>query len=96
MVEEKVKRRSLANVLDYKRTFETDHGRRVLWDLMKETGMNSSNFVPSDPYSTAYNEGGRATVLHILSKINTNFAKLEKLISKGQQDDSSIFNEIDG
>lgn len=96
MAEDKIRKRSLANVMDYKRTFETDHGRRVLWDLMKETGMNSSNFVPGDPYATAFNEGGRATILHILKKININFEQLENIIDKGQQDDTSIFSEVNG
>lgn len=89
----KVRKSLLATLGDYRRTFETDHGRRVLWDLMKNSGMLGTSFVPNDPYTTCYNEGGRAVVLDILKKLNTNVSRLEELIETGHESDDNIYKE---
>ena len=84
-------KRSLANVQDYQKTFSTVHGKKVLQDLMMRSGMRSCNFVPSDPYSTAFNEGNRQIVLYVLQKLNIDIKKLEEMLTKEDSDDESAF-----
>ena len=91
-----VRKRVLAQVVDYKRTFETVHGKRVLWDLMKNSSMLGTSFAPDNAHTTSYNEGGRAVILHILKKLNTNIIRLEQMISEGHESDTNddnIFGE---
>lgn len=92
-VTEKRAKRGLANVQDYKKVFSSAEGKRVLWDLMKHSGLMSTSFVPNDPHATSYNEGTRQTVLHIIQKLNTDIKTLEKMIKEGAEYDRSIFDE---
>lgn len=90
-----IRQKSLATLVDYKRTFSTPHGKKVLWDIMKNSGMLGTSFVINDPYSTCYNEGTRAAALEILKKLNTNIKKLEIMIERGHEadDNDNIFGE---
>ena len=84
-------KRSLSIIQSYKQTFETIHGKKVLWDLMKVSGMLSNGFVPGDSHATAYNEGGRQVALHILQKLNVNIERLEKMIEDGEKQEHNIY-----
>ena len=50
---------------DYKQTFTSKQGERVLQDLMEAYYKRIS--FSRDPYATAYNEGQRAVVVRILN-----------------------------
>lgn len=50
---------------DYKQTFTSKEGERVLQDLMEAYYKRIS--FSRDPYATAYNEGQRAVVVRILN-----------------------------
>lgn len=76
------KKRALANVQNYKDTFSTIHGKKVLRDLMRHSGMMGTNFSPESAYVTAFNEGGRSVVCYILQKLNTDITKLEEMIEQ--------------
>jgi hypothetical protein len=44
-------------------------GKAVLADLMSKGGVLMTSHEPGDPYSTAFNEGRRVTVLEILGQL---------------------------
>lgn len=52
---------------DYKTTFNTKEGERVLADLISAYYHRSS--FAKDPYETAFNEGNRAVIVRILNLI---------------------------
>ena len=52
---------------DYQSLFATQEGQRVLADLMANFNMGRSSHVPGAPYETAFREGERHVVLHILN-----------------------------
>jgi len=81
-----VRKKSLASVRAYKDAFATSDGKKVLWDLMKEVGFNTTNFCPC-PYTTAHNEGARGVVLHILKRMNIDEKRLESMIKQGETED---------
>jgi hypothetical protein len=87
---DKIRKRSIANVQMYKDVFSSGAGQKVLWDLMKNNSMVTDSHVVGDPYSTAYNEGRRAVVLHILEKININVQALEKKYQEGLKNEAEI------
>jgi hypothetical protein len=82
-------KRILAHIEDYKRTFSTENGKRVLWDLMKKNGMLSDIFT-ENPQVSAYNEGRRAVVLYILQKLNTDIQKLQQQIEEGIKNENEL------
>lgn len=67
----------VARVRDYRQTFGTQAGRRVLGDLRKSFGKRSS-FVPSDPCATAFKEGERNVVLKIETMLNMSEEQLDR------------------
>ena len=52
---------------DYKTTFSTKEGEKVLADL--ESAYYHRSSFTKDPYETAFNEGSRAVVVRILNLI---------------------------
>jgi len=52
---------------DYRTTFSTKDGERVLADL--ESAYYHRSSFSKDPYETAFNEGSRAVVVRILNLI---------------------------
>lgn len=60
----------LAYVRAYKRFFESDDGRFVLWDMMKSCKFRQSTFA-SNAQEMAYNEGRRSVILDILKITET-------------------------
>ena len=55
---------------DYKVTFGTDQGQRVLRDLMATFHMGTSTHITGDPHESAFREGERHVLLHILYKVS--------------------------
>jgi len=86
-----VAKRSLATIVDYKQTFSTPHGKRVLKSILKSSGIWHSSFVQGDPYSTAFNEGTRKGALDILSKLNTDIKQLKTLLKEGEQHEDELW-----
>lgn len=59
----------VARIQDYKRTFSTQHGERVLLDLMEHCNMLRPTFNQKNEVNLSiYNEGMRGAALYILSK----------------------------
>lgn len=63
---------------DYKKVFSTEEGKRVLADLEKECFGKDSTFA-TDPYTSAFNAGNRAVLLHIETVLTLDIEALEKM-----------------
>jgi hypothetical protein len=72
-------------VIDYKRTFDTPHGKRVLFDLMNVGHILGSTFAKGDPHLSAYKEGQRAIVRRILTKLHIKEKDLNQMF-KGENE----------
>lgn len=70
---------ALARSIDYKRTFGSEQGTRVLHDLMQSFYMYQSTY-SENAHMMAIREGGRQVVMHILSEMNVNPEKLRDII----------------
>ncbi len=71
----------LSLIQDYQAVFDTEPGRRVLLDLMKEGHVLSPIFSNThDPNQAFLNEGKREMVLIILDKMKKNIKYLAELI----------------
>ena len=64
--------------LDYKTTFESESGRRVLDDL-KNTCFYNNSTINESSNVMAWAEGQRNVVLHIHTKLNLTHEKLKEL-----------------
>jgi hypothetical protein len=72
--------RKVARTMDYKRTFSSEQGRRVLHDLIAAHNVMTPTYVKGDAIDMAYREGGRNAVLRILTILETNEEAMQKLI----------------
>lgn len=54
---------------DYASVFSSESGKRVLSDLMLTFHMGSSSHVGGDSHETAFREGERHVILHIMHKL---------------------------
>ena len=57
-------------VIDYKQTFGSESGERVLEDLKKRCSFETTTHVKGDGHESAYLEGARSTVLFINNMLN--------------------------
>jgi hypothetical protein len=76
--------RHLATIADYKATFSSPHGKKVLRDIMKNCGFDITSFVEKDPYATCFNEGQRSVIITIFKRLKTDLKELEELMLKSQ------------
>ena len=56
--------------IDYKQTFTSESGVKVLEDLKKRCSFNTTTFVQGDSHDTAFREGQRSVVLFINNMLN--------------------------
>ena len=56
--------------LDYKQTFGSESGERVLNDLKKRCSFETTTHIKGDSHESAYLEGARSTVLFINNMLN--------------------------
>lgn len=80
-------KRAIARVVDYQKTFHSDRGKKVLWDLMKTCHVLDSTFIQGDSVTTAFREGERNMVLRILTILKQDPKKMLQQIEQGEQDD---------
>lgn len=57
-------------VIDYKTTFGSESGNKVLEDLKKRCSFETTTFVKGDSHDTAFREGQRSVVLFINNMLN--------------------------
>ena len=77
---------------DYETTFSTEAGQRVLADLMANFHMGRSSHAAGDSHETAFREGERHVVLHIMnmSGSRSDPAWVNDKLDQGQIEYSSI------
>jgi hypothetical protein len=61
----------------YKETFSTESGKKVLLDLMRTHYIASLSY-SKEPMDMAFNEGQRSVVLRILKFVKEDVSKIEK------------------
>jgi hypothetical protein len=86
-------KRQLSLVQQYKDLFESPSGKKVLHDLIKQTGMLDTSHANGDSHATAFNEGARGVCLYILKRLNTSESDLFELIKKGKTYEHELFAE---
>ena len=59
-------------IKNYKLTFETESGAKVLEDLQRRCHMFTTTNVKSDSHESAFNEGQRAVMLFVMSMLKRN------------------------
>ena len=69
----------------YKDIFSSQSGKIVLHDLMKKGHMLKSTYAPTDPYSSAFQEGERNIVLKIMSNLEFTETQLSDMMSEAKQ-----------
>ena len=70
----------IARVRDYRQTFGTQSGRRVLQDLRTSFSKRVS-YTKGDPYDTAFREGERNVVLKIESMLKMSDEDIDRWCS---------------
>ena len=66
---------------DYKATFSTENGKRVLKDLEARCFENKTTF-SINPQVTSFNEGTRMVLVLILNMMSMDIAKLQKELER--------------
>jgi len=81
-----------AVISDYQRTFNSDHGAKVLRHLMRVCGMMAPSMDMRDPspYITAFNEGRRAVVIEIMEKLRLDLERVETEIMQQPEGESDV------
>lgn len=74
------KEKFLVKQQDYKRTFSSEHGKRVLYDLMNDHYAIRSTYERGDALELAYREGQRQVVLRILTILKFEPEKIKQTI----------------
>ncbi len=75
---------------DYRATFETPEGKRVLRDLLSVGRVAATVVVPGDPMMTGFNDGMRRMALHITRTMGMSD---EQVIALAQQHEGTGYVE---
>ena len=75
---------------DYKSTFSTDHGLRVLYDLMKNSFFMNSTY-SNNVNDVMYREGMRNVVLMILQNIELDISEVRERIKQIKENEEEDF-----
>jgi hypothetical protein len=71
----------VAKITDYQTVFQTEHGQRVLWDLISAHHVMGPTMPKNgDVNAMLIREGERNVVLRIFSLLKMDAAKVQKLI----------------
>jgi len=87
VISENVKKRnaSVKLIAQYQELFKTDHGKIILKDLLKETGVFHGSYSDS-PQAMAYNEGKRSVGLRLIQILKMDHQKLNAILAKIDKD----------
>lgn len=75
---EKRKKKELTVLSAYSKVFASEAGKVVLHDLIDAGGIFRVSYVQDDSYGTAFNEGTRSLLLHVLAKLKLKPQDVEK------------------
>lgn len=79
----------------YKSVFDSENGKKVLWDLMKVSGYTTTNF-DENPYKTAYNEGARSMVTRVINLVEMDASKIKTMLDEHRKADEYERYNING
>lgn len=82
-----IRKKKLDQVAFYQSVFNSEEGKKVLYDMMKIHYVIGSTF-SKDPHEMALKEGERNVVLRILSILQIDPQKLLEDINKGIEQDN--------
>ncbi len=82
MPKKKTATKKLDVTSDYKTVFDSEAGKRVLWDILRNSYVLGSVYC-DNPHETALREGQRNSALRILSILQTDEKKLLEQIEEG-------------
>jgi hypothetical protein len=86
MAEQKERmKRAIARVIDYKNTFSSEEGKRVLYDILRYGNILATSHHPGVSDETAFQEGRRDMALYIFRKLKTDEKKLIEILDKGEE-----------
>ena len=71
-----------AKIVDYKKVFSSEQGKRVLYDLMIEHKVMGPTYIKGDAIEMAFLEGQRNVLLRIFSILKMNPDKLKETIQE--------------
>ncbi len=74
----------LAKYKDYQRTFNSEQGQRVLYDLMNEHYFLRSSF-DQNPYEMAFREGQKNVILRIMTILKLDLGKIKEKLEGAEQ-----------
>lgn len=74
--------RRISSITEYKQTFGTVAGKKVLYDLMMSNYVMGSTFVKGSPEETFFREGARNAVLRILTIMDTDMERLKAMFNE--------------
>lgn len=78
--------KQLDRILAYQQAFNTEAGKKVLLDLIRQHHVISSSF-DKDPYVMALKEGEKNTVLRILSILQIDAGSMMEKLKEMQQEE---------
>ena len=78
----------------YEKMAETAEFRLILEDLARYAGLRTTSFVPGKSDQTAFNEGQRDLVFHLLEMANLDLC-IQPMVKAQAQDNRSIQQEED-
>lgn len=70
--------------LSYRALFASPTGQEVLADLLRNTGLARSSFVPGDAGLSAFREGQRRVGLYVVEMINSDPDAAARMLRQGQ------------
>ena len=81
--------------MDYKKTFGTEEGKAVLYDLMDAHHfLKPTLTAKNDPIEAAFNEGKRNVILRILAYTNMDIQHIDALIKEGERNVKDVYAKI--
>ena len=87
---EKKEKRQVKLIRTYQHIFNSDEGKKVLYDLVRRSNTLSTSFTGMDYLTMAHNEGRRSLMLYILSMIDSDPEAMKQLMEKSIEDDNLL------
>ena len=94
MAKKKASTKKLDLTADYKMVFGSDRGKRVLWDIIRNSYVLDTTFCITNEYETILREGHRNSALRIMSILQTDEKQLMDQIKEGFEYDREYADEF--
>jgi len=92
MTERKVEQEAIDTINAYKKVFNSEEGKRVIFDLMNRTGFFSNQLLSSE--EIIYKEGQRSIITQITGLIGVDSQKLLNIYTQKKSDSDDYYDEF--